>query len=93
MTDITKIYLVSKPSKSGDVLLQGFESQLDAERYCINYLYDKSTREDRNNSNGVQRTEYSGGYIDFYIYTNEFGNLTLTVKELPFKREPFWNCY
>lgn len=78
---MNRIYIVTRKTRNGNVVERAFSSKEKADVFCKNYLYYKSTLEDRT-YNRIQIDEYSGGFIEYSLYTNEFGEITLTVKKI-----------
>ena len=79
-----KIYLVSKNTRGrAGVPLYAFSSMKKAETFCINYLYNHSTLEDRT-YNKIEKIEYSS-LTEFSLYTNEYGNIDLCISRVNYE--------
>ena len=77
---MNKIYIVTRETRNGNVIERAFSSKEKADVFCKNYLYNKSTLEDRT-YNKIQIDKCSFGTTDYSLYTSECGDITLTVKE------------
>ena len=75
-----KICIVSKKTKIGDVKLHAFSNMQDAETFCINYLYNNSTLEDRT-YNKIEKSEFPS-CTEFSLYTSQHGNIDLQIQEV-----------
>ncbi len=88
-----EIYVVSKelrhPTHIRNVNLCGFNSEVQASVYCRNYLFDRSTLEDRTN-NKIEMSEFDH-CTEYSLYTNEYGLITLKVEKIPYI-DPFQDC-
>lgn len=78
-----RIYLISKNTRGrAGVPLYAFSSLEKAETFCINYLYNHSTLEDRT-YNKIEKIEYTG-ITEFSLYTNEHGSIDLQISPVSF---------
>lgn len=77
-----KIYAVTKTTRGGRVTLHAFSSVEKAETFCINYLYNNSTLEDRT-YNRIEKSEYTG-FTEYSLYTAEHGSIDLGISEVLF---------
>lgn len=77
---MNKICVVSKKTKTGYVNLHAFSNIQEAETFCINYLYNNSTLEDRT-YNKIEKSEFTG-CTEFSLYTSQYGNIDLQIAEV-----------
>lgn len=82
MKEIFVVFQVKLGKRNEEFMRHAFSDEEEANRFCINFLYNSSTLEDRH-YNRIQKDEYCN-LTEYSLYTNFYGELTLRIKKVAF---------
>ena len=78
MKDIYVVHQVKLGKRNEEFMRHAFTDVEEAKRFCINFLYDSSTLEDRAN-NKIEVDDYYN-YIQYSLFTSFYGEITLRIR-------------
>lgn len=77
-----EIYVVSQVKlgkRNEEFIRHSFTDEEEARRFCINFLYNSSTVEDRTYNN-IAIDDFPP-YTEYSLYTNFYGEITLRIRK------------
>ena len=80
MKEIFVVNQVKLGKQNEEFHRHAFSDMEEAERFCINFLYNSSTLEDRH-YNKVQIDDFPP-YKQYSLYTNFYGEITLRIRKV-----------
>ena len=82
MDRIFVVFQVKLNKRNEEFMRHAFSNEEEAKRFCINFLYNSSTLEDRTN-NKIQIDEFPS-HTEYSLYTNFYGEITLKIRPIAF---------
>lgn len=80
MKEVFVVNQVKLGKRNEEFHRHAFSNEEEARRYCINFLYNSSTLEDRTN-NKIEISDFPS-HIEYSLFTSFYGEITLIIRNV-----------